>query len=84
VQNFFRMFRSKPNAPTTPTTLSFTDILSDLTRLQTYHQTHIGEKIDVLEITKTEVSTEGTTQSNYFELVKNFFCSINFQYLKYV
>jgi len=52
------MFKRKPNISTPPTTLSFTDILSDLTRLQTYHQTYIGEKIDVLEIVKTEDSTD--------------------------
>jgi hypothetical protein len=68
--NFFyhiRMFRRKPNSPTSPTTLTFADILSDLSRLQSYHQTHIGEKIDVLEIIKTEdsIDDERTTQSNY-------------------
>ncbi|RGB37746.1 hypothetical protein C1646_740986 [Rhizophagus diaphanus] len=52
------MFKRKSSLPTPPTKLSFTDILSDLTRLQTYHQTHIGEKIDVLEIVKTEDSTD--------------------------
>lgn len=52
------MFKRKSSLPTPPTTLSFTDILSDLSRLQTYHQTHIGEKIDVLEIAKTEDSTD--------------------------
>ncbi|CAB5316411.1 unnamed protein product [Rhizophagus irregularis] len=52
------MFKRKSSLPAPPTTLSFTDILSDLTRLQTYHQTHIGEKIDVLEIVKTEDSAD--------------------------
>ncbi|CAI2163209.1 10919_t:CDS:2 [Funneliformis geosporum] len=59
------MFKSKPTP--TSATLSFTDILSDLTRLQTYHQTHTGEKIDVLEIIKTEKPIEdskGPTQIN--------------------
>ncbi|CAG8542059.1 7659_t:CDS:2 [Funneliformis caledonium] len=56
------MFKSKSTP--TPATLSFTDILSDLTRLQTYHQTHPGEKIDVLEIIKTDpiVDSIGPTQ----------------------
>ncbi|PKY42293.1 hypothetical protein RhiirA4_441883 [Rhizophagus irregularis] len=52
------MFKRKSSLPAPPTTLSFTDILSDLTRLQTYHQTHIGEKIDALEIVKTEDSAD--------------------------
>ncbi|GES76705.1 hypothetical protein GLOIN_2v1770002 [Rhizophagus clarus] len=52
------MFKRKSSITTPPTTLSFTDILSDLTRLQTYHQTHIGKKIDVLEMVKTEDSTD--------------------------
>jgi len=63
------MFKRKSSTPTSPTTLSFTDILSDLTRLQAYNQTHIGEKIDVLEIIKTEDSTDddnkGLMPSNY-------------------
>ncbi|RIA96474.1 hypothetical protein C1645_754818 [Glomus cerebriforme] len=52
------MLNRKQIIPNPPTALSFKDILSDLTRLQTYHQTHIGEKKDVLEIVKTEDSTD--------------------------
>ncbi|CAG8475904.1 581_t:CDS:2 [Diversispora eburnea] len=40
------MFKRKSNLPATPSPLSFSDILSDLTRLQTYNQQQIAKSIE--------------------------------------
>ncbi|RHZ81135.1 hypothetical protein Glove_123g54 [Diversispora epigaea] len=58
------MFKRKSNLPATPSPLSFNDILSDLTRLQTYNQQQIGENVNILEIINTDTTTTTTTTTN--------------------